>query len=738
VKVKLKAFLILEAVLILLLSACPQPTDPGGSIVLGDVVFVPQLNVPEGRLDRIPPDTEYSLNDGATWQQCDGTSFSVALQIGNRVWIRPAGDDANKRFLGEIEALSGRPDLVAGDRLYVGIHDSGANTWADAPHGAPGDTRHVYFYFFNFGDSSGYSASHEIRAYLSDDTVIDAEDTLLADISYNWSCPTGELYGGTEPFTVPTVAAGTYYIGLIVDATDAIEELSEGASGSPGLNATQPEEVVEFRVAESSVSSEGAFKIVNSWGVGLLPAWENKADGHYWMTYATMKKQELPVFYYNNDFTHVYEPTILAVFELSHPRRNECQVTLGLGNPTAPVAAKTLMAHWGAELHSGAFPFPDNSLAMDISEFASLINDYDLFLAVENSGSSDCTIESFQVEYYGDYDSAPLKTVSGCSGTAPAGATAAVFCPTEGALDLSELIQIRPLSRAAGGAVTLIQERPQEAELQEDMARIGIYQEGRNYNKILYGRHGTGFQPPRREAWAGMSKLRRVDDGSSAGVYENMTVDHSASQYFPPIGNQGAEGSCSCFSLGYYIGTYMEAREHNWNLSAVGWVGDPGSPDGQLDKILSPDFLYHQINSGLDAGSYCGDAASLLIQLGCSSWLEMPYDTSDWTSWPSEAAFREAPRYRGRKVGNNYWAEGYTEYGGYFIVENDADIGLLLGLLQAGYCVSIVINAEETYDRLDDNDVLDEDEEFFSAVLNHAQTVVGFKDGMAWVPSNPD
>ena len=46
------------------------------------------------------------------------------------------------------------------------------------------------------------------------------------------------------------------------------------------------------------------------------------------------------------------------VFELDHPRRDECQITVGLGDPTAPVAAKRLMVHWGDELRSGAFPFP--------------------------------------------------------------------------------------------------------------------------------------------------------------------------------------------------------------------------------------------------------------------------------------------------------------------------------------------------------------------------------------------
>jgi hypothetical protein len=443
------------------------------------------------------------------------------------------------------------------------------------------------------------------------------------------------------------------------------------------------------------------------------------------------------VFFYYNDFTHVYEPTILAVFRLSHPRRDECQVTVGLGDPTSPVAAKQLMMQSGGELHSGSHPFPSNKLAMDISEFASLVDDYDLFLVVENSGPTACSIESFQVEFYTDYDDPPFRILTGATGVVPASTTGVVFCGTEGTLSLSEIVQVSPLSRAARRALTVVKERPNVLELRMDMAKIGVLQPGRNYNRVFHGRYGTGFQPPSSAVWQSMTKLRRLDTLLGAASFENASVDHSATPYFPPIANQGPEGSCVAFSLGYYIGTYVEAREHGWDLSSVTWVGDPGAPSSQQDKILSPDFIYHQINSGKDEGSFYKDAASLLIQMGGASWQRMPYDTNDSTSWPSEAAFREAARYRGRQVGDNYWGDAYSDYGSYFLVETDEDVALLLSLLQMGYCVSLTIDAGTTYDRLDANDVIDTSE-MFTVSLNHAQTIVGFKDGTAWDPANPD
>jgi len=37
-------------------------------------------------------------------------------------------------------------------------------------------------------------------------------------------------------------------------------------------------------------------------------------------------------------------------------------------------------------------------------------------------------------------------------------------------------------------------------------------------------------------------------------------VDNSILQYFPPIGNQGGQGSCTCWASCYYYNTYTQAR----------------------------------------------------------------------------------------------------------------------------------------------------------------------------------
>ena len=274
------------------------------------------------------------------------------------------------------------------------------------------------------------------------------------------------------------------------------------------------------------------------------------------------------------------------------------------------------------------------------------------------------------------------------------------------------------------------------------MQSVGVFDPRKNYNTLAYGQYRTGASPPSAEQWQNMKKLRGIKSFNVRGPLPN-SIDHSKTRYFPPIGNQGNEGSCASFSFAYYIQTYTEAKEHNWDLSMTKWLSvDPkslssgGSPDSNLDKIFSPDFIYHQINSGTDGGSNGLVAASLITRIGGATWEEMPYNTSDSTSWPREPAWREAGRYRGKDTGSTEFS---SRSSGYFIVQNDSDINLLKSLLADGYCVSTAIKASSggLYDLFTDRDVADNDT-VGKMTPDHAQTVVGYKEGDAWNPLDPD
>jgi len=113
----------------------------------------------------------------------------------------------------------------------------------------------------------------------------------------------------------------------------------------------------------------------------------------------------------------------------------------------------------------------------------------------------------------------------------------------------------------------------------------------------------------------------------------------------------------------------------------------------------------------------------------------MPYDMSDHTRWPTEEAWREAAHYRGREIKSDPFDQT-----GYFTIETDSDINMLKQLLAEGYIVSVGVKATPTgsmYELLDNNDVAENDVAE-PTYTDHANTVVGYKEGAAWDINNPD
>ncbi|NQU27699.1 MAG: immune inhibitor A, partial [Candidatus Marinimicrobia bacterium] len=113
------------------------------------------------------------------------------------------------------------------------------------------------------------------------------------------------------------------------------------------------------------------------------------------------------------------------------------------------------------------------------------------------------------------------------------------------------------------------------------------------------------------------------------------SIDLSAD--FPPIRSQGSQGSCVAWAAGYYYKAYQEWQEHNWDL-------------GSEDHQFSPAFIYNQINGGQDEGSQPSDAFKLLIDNGCATWSEMPYNQYQFTNLPSEETYESALNYRSEEV----------------------------------------------------------------------------------------
>jgi len=257
-----------------------------------------------------------------------------------------------------------------------------------------------------------------------------------------------------------------------------------------------------------------------------------------------------------------------------------------------------------------------------------------------------------------------------------------------------------------------------DAEVQLLMEHFGVAKAEGNYNTVVDG-HGTGYRPPSAEDWDRIARDHVLvtgitplgGDGEDSGILTApASVDWSASQYFAPIGNQGDEGSCTAWAVGYYTKTFQEALEHGWDLSGASWVG--GAPSvAYQDMIFSPDFLYHQINWGSDNGSSFYSAVNIVDTIGAATWSTMPYSQSDHTTWPSEAAWREAPIYRG-DAGLQY-------------LDVSSSVESLKTLLASGNLALMPVDAYN----MPEMATLDN---FFNWSLNHAQTIVGYDDSVAY------
>lgn len=486
-------------------------------------------------------------------------------------------------------------------------------------------------------------------------------------------------------------------------------------------------------------SPVGAIKIVNSWGEG--GSWENVPDGHYWIPYDVIKNNQMVAFLYVDDLTAVYEPHLILTFQITHGSRNDLVIKAGVENTNIEkffTSSDYYYDHFGEATPGltdieGSEPFPGNVMVLDITEFGTAIYSNDVYLEIENLGTDTGTLESFGFEQYSDYSLPPADDTIVLTGTAAINSEST----DQWTLDTSGLGNQISLAFSAVNPNGKFQ-----FEYLQSLPRLAgdePAQEGASTYR-------TGFVRPSSEDFERHPQLTGIDQISNVRSVLPLAVDLSSSKYFPPVGDQGTEGTCAPFSVAYYIQTYTEARKHNRDLSAITWdnsatsTSDGGAPSSSLEWFFSPDFLYHQINGGVDNGSRTFDAIDTVIRQGGASWATMPYDTSDSISWPSELAWRESANFRGKKTFNGVPS-------GYFYIVDDSGIELLKQLLDLGYLVSTAIYTPEVFGtgasgysdgKLSSKDVLSSSSLWINFIEDHAQTIVGYKEGGAWNPNAPD
>ena len=141
-----------------------------------------------------------------------------------------------------------------------------------------------------------------------------------------------------------------------------------------------------------------------------------------------------------------------------------------------------------------------------------------------------------------------------------------------------------------------------------------------------------------QDALVGICKAAKV-----ASLPEKTELNH---KYLPPVDSQGVQGSCSAWATNYYMKSYMEAEEHDWDLS-----------DGNKKHIFSPAFTYNQIthyeknsdgtynyNTG---GTTIDENLDIIIEQGACPFYNLSYNQYDGTTKPNDSQKDMASNYKG-------------------------------------------------------------------------------------------
>jgi len=127
---------------------------------------------------------------------------------------------------------------------------------------------------------------------------------------------------------------------------------------------------------------------------------------------------------------------------------------------------------------------------------------------------------------------------------------------------------------------------------------------------------------------------------------DNLPPSVDLLAHFPPIGNQGAYGTCVAWAVGYNLKTYLQAVDNKYSQSQL----------SSASKQFSPKYLFWAVPNSEKGGDCNGTgfdpAFEVLLTKGIAPLSEVPYtDLGDCSSspnstWNSTAAGYKIQNYR--------------------------------------------------------------------------------------------
>ena len=191
-------------------------------------------------------------------------------------------------------------------------------------------------------------------------------------------------------------------------------------------------------------------------------------------------------------------------------------------------------------------------------------------------------------------------------------------------------------------------------------------------------------------------------------------VDNSLLKYFPPIYTQGYLNSCAAFHAAYYYGTYRQAQDRDIDVR-----------DGNRANCLSVAFIYNLMNGNLNRATTIPMSIVKLCEVGAPSWQTMPYDGSDYSAWPTEAAWVEALNNR---MLNTYIINASTTQGLNAVKQHLANGNIA--------CTYFTIKASFYYNYPNEVDGINNQVFYWqggNSIGIHGATIVGYSDTKSYV-----
>ncbi len=172
------------------------------------------------------------------------------------------------------------------------------------------------------------------------------------------------------------------------------------------------------------------------------------------------------------------------------------------------------------------------------------------------------------------------------------------------------------------------------------------------------------------------------------------TADLSAD--FPTPGQQGKQGSCVAWAVGYGLKSFQEHEERGWAYTN--------------DHLMSPAFVFNALKKGkCGGGLYISDALDVVQAQGIAPLSLMPYDHKDCKKLPSSEAREIAASYRvlsSRRV--------------------DADLVEIKGHIAARTPVVVGMDVDRSFDRLKGATIYTGAKYKYDG--GHAMVIVGYDD----------